>query len=90
VDLSFKSWERRRHLAPEADRILPFIAAAGALSRQQLGHALDLDRDVLDQLLAGLVSFGLLTVTRGPGGPVYRSTSPISLRPFEPVGYTGE
>jgi len=52
------------------------IKASGlyGMSRQQLGHALDLDRDVLDQLLAGLVSFGILTVTTGPGGPVYRAT----------------
>jgi len=77
---SFREWEQARRLQPQADMILPMIAASGVygMNRKQLGHAVDLDRDVLDQVLAGLVSFGLLTVTTGLGGPVYRSTSPIS------------
>lgn len=77
---SFKTWEQRRRLQPDADRLLPIIGAAGAtgVSRRQLGHAVDLDRDVLDQLLSGLVEFGLLTLTTGAGGPVYRITSSIS------------
>jgi len=71
---SFRIWEQTRRLQPQADTILPMIAAAGVygMSRKQLGHALALDREVLDQLLDGLVSFGLLTVATGPGGPVYR------------------
>ncbi len=75
MDLSFKSWERRRHLAPEADRILPLIAAAGGLTRKQLGHAVDLERDVLDGLLGGLVQAGLLTLSWDTGIPIYRSRS---------------
>jgi len=75
MDLSFKSWERRRHLAPEAERILPLIAGAGGLSRKQLGHAVDLERDVLDDLLGGLVQAGLLTLSWEMGVPVYRSRS---------------
>lgn len=75
MKVSFAAWEQTRRLQPQADVILPMIKASGVygLTRQQLGHALDLDRDVLDQLLAGLVSFGLLTVATGPGGPVYRN-----------------
>ena len=73
---SFTSYaQRRRHLAPEADRILPLIAAAGTvgMNRKQLGSAVDLDRDVLDQLLAGLVEIGMLAVTWEGGVRVYRT-----------------
>lgn len=78
--ISFTEWERqrRRNISPEADRIYPMVKAADiyGMSRMQLGHAVDLDRDILDQLLAGLVSAGILTMTNGVNGPVYRS--PIS------------
>ena len=73
---SFKTWEKqRRHLAPEADRILPLVVAAGTvgMNRRQLGNALDLDRDIVDQLLAGLVGIGMLTVAWEGGVPVYRA-----------------
>jgi hypothetical protein len=76
---SFKSWEqRRRNISPEADRILPLVKAAGVygMSRRQLGSAVDLDHDVLDQLLAGMVNVGMLTVATSINGPVYRT--PIS------------
>ena len=76
MDISFPSWERRRrNIRPEPERILPLIAAAGTagMTRRQLGHAVDLDRDVLDELLTGMVGVGLLTVTAGVGGPVYRT-----------------
>jgi hypothetical protein len=78
MELSFKTWEKRRRQQPHADTILPMVAASGVygMTRKQLGHALDLDRDVLDQLLNGLVQFGLLTMTNGEGGPIYRR--PIS------------
>ena len=78
MTFSFRVWEQNRRLQPQADVIVPMTKASGlyGMSRRQLGRALDLDRDVLDQLLAGLVSFGLLTVTTGPGGPIYRN--PIS------------
>lgn len=77
--ISFTEWEQRRqNISPESERILPMVKAAGiyGMSRKQLGHAVDLDRDVLDQLLAGLVSAGILIMTNTPNGPVYRS--PIS------------
>lgn len=72
---SFKSWERRRQLAPEAERSLPLVAAAGSagMNRFQLGNAIDLNRETLDQLLAGLVGIGLLTVAWERGVPVYRA-----------------
>ena len=72
---SFSTYAQRRHLAPESERILPLIAAAGALgmSRKQIGSAVDLDRDVLDQLLAGLVGIGMLTVAWEGGVWVYRT-----------------
>jgi hypothetical protein len=76
MNSSFKTWEKqRRHLAPEADRICPLVAAAGTagMNRFQLGNAVDLNRDTLDQLLAGFVGIGLLTVTWERGVPVYRA-----------------
>jgi hypothetical protein len=74
MELSFRVWEKTRRLQPQGELIVPMVKASGAngMTRQQLGHALDLDRDVLDQLLIGLVNFGLLTVTTGTAGPVYR------------------
>lgn len=81
MEYSFTSWERRRrHLAPEADRVLPMIATAGmaGMSRKQIGNAVDLDRDVLTQLLDGLVGIGLLKAAAGSdGSPVYRTTSGV-------------
>lgn len=73
---SFKTWEKqRRHLAPEAERILPLVAAAGTagMNRFQLGSAVDLNRETLDQLIAGLVGIGLLTVAWERGMPIYRA-----------------
>ena len=73
---SFTSWERRRrHLAPEAERILPLVAAAGTvgMNRIQLGNAVDLSRETLDQLLSGSVGIGLLTLALERGVPVYRA-----------------
>lgn len=45
------------------------------MNRQQIGSAVDLDRDTLDQLLQGLVDFGLLTITWENGLPVYRAAN---------------
>lgn len=76
MEYSFTSWERRRrHLAPEADRILPLVASAGTvgMNKKQLGSAVYLDHETLDQLLAGLVEIGLLTVAWERGVPVYRA-----------------
>ena len=72
---SFTSWKRRRHLAPDTDRLLPLIAAAGKLgmNRKQIGSAVELDRDMLEQLLSGLVNIGLLTVAWEYGVPIYRA-----------------
>ena len=76
MDISFAIWERRRRdICPEPERILPLVAAAGSagMTRVQLGHAVDLDQYVLDELLTGMVGVGLLTVTAGVGSPVYRT-----------------
>ena len=76
---SFESWVRHRHgmddVTPEADKIVPLVAAAGAsgMSRRQLGNAIKLDRDVLDELLAGLVQAGLLVVASEDGMAVFRT-----------------
>ena len=79
MEYSFTFWEeQRRHQRSVADRILPLVAAAGqaGMNRGQIGNAVGLDRDVLDELLAGMVGVGLLMLSRDARGPVYRS--PIS------------
>ena len=43
------------------------------MNRKQLGHAVRLDREVLDELLAGYVQAGLLSVTHEAGTVVYRT-----------------
>ena len=61
MEYSFHAWvHRRRHLSPAADRVLPLIVAAGeaGITRKELGHSLDLDRDTLEGLLAGLAGVG--------------------------------
>ena len=51
------------------------VAASGSagMNRKQIDNAVDLDRDIVDQLLAGLVGIGLLTVALEFGVPVYRA-----------------
>ncbi len=59
MEYSFTSWERKRHLTPEAERVFPLVAAAGmaGMNRKQLGNAVYLDHETLDQLLASLVGW---------------------------------
>jgi hypothetical protein len=81
--VDFASWvkrrdrERREHV-PVADRVSPLVAQAGqpGMTRSEIGKALgdDLDSDALDDLLAGLVEFGLLAVTKENGLLVFRAT----------------
>jgi len=49
------------------------------MTRRQIGHALDLDREVLGQLLDGLVSAGLLILTKDARGPVYHHGHQFNL-----------
>ena len=75
--MSFTSWlnHRNENQVPECDRIVPIIAQAGpqGMNRGQIGKLMNLEREVLDELLAGLVRFGLLTVTSLNGIQVYRA-----------------
>jgi len=75
MDYSFIEWEKRRKLAPEADRVLPLIAAAGTtgMTRAQIGHAVKLDREVLDEMLNALVQIGLLKQFWRDGLPVFQA-----------------
>lgn len=75
MDISFNSWEQRRRKMPESERLLPLLRASGGMNRKQIGHAVDLDRDVLDQLLGGMVATGMLVLSRDARGPVYRTTT---------------
>lgn len=75
----FRSWARRRQgrdeLTPEADKVVPLVAQAGqrGMTRGEIGGVIDLDREALDALLAGLVRFGLLAVTWENGVQVFRA-----------------
>ncbi len=68
---------------PQADRVVPLVASAGitGMTRKELGHAINLDRDVLDQLLTGLVQAGQLSLTWEDEIPVYRTSSGFNMRP---------
>ena len=75
---SFAGWlDRRDHAVPIADQIVPLIAQAGpqGISRGHLGRLLDMERDALDELLDGLVRFGLLRMTVENGVRVFRPQS---------------
>jgi hypothetical protein len=82
-DRSFTSWVRRQQrldgIMPQADKVVPLVAGAGStgMTRRELGHAVRLDRDTLDELLAGLVRLGLLTLTWENGVPVFRSQNAV-------------
>lgn len=80
--VDFASWVQRRDResrehVPVADKVLPLVAQAGqaGMTRGEIGKAVgdDLDRDALDDLLAGLVESGLLTVARENGLLVFRA-----------------
>jgi hypothetical protein len=43
------------------------------MSRKEIGSAVDLDRDTLDDLLGAMVSAGLLLFSWEARGPVYRA-----------------
>lgn len=74
---SFKSWVRRRSetgdVMPEADKVVLLITSMTGMSRKQIGNAIRLDRDVLDELLDGLVRSGMLSVTWENGVPMFRT-----------------
>lgn len=69
---------------PVADLLVPLIAKAGqaGMTRGEIGKAIgdDLDREGLDDLLAGLVEFGLLAVTRENGLLVFRASGKFPRR----------
>lgn len=75
--LTYAEWEQRRRGVPQTDRVLPLVTAAGAtgMTWKQLASAVPLDRQLLDDLLSGLVSTGLLAIAWEGGFPVYRSIS---------------
>jgi len=75
---TFAGWLRGRESrpvrVPEATRLVHLIAAAGpaGVSRGQLGGAIDLPREVVDQLLDPLVRAGQLRRATEGGLEVYR------------------
>lgn len=70
----FSTWVQRREVKiPDADRLIPLIAASNGISRGEIGAAIKLDREVLDALLAGLVRVGVLTAVDQGGLRVYRA-----------------
>ena len=79
------TWLENRNgtAVPESERIIPLIGQAGAtgMNRGQIGSVIKLDRDTLDQVLAGLVGFGQLTLTIENGLRVFRAAS-LANAPF--------
>lgn len=74
----FSSWIQKQQIkTPEADRLLPLISQAGpqGISRGELGKAINLDREVLDDFLNGLVRIGVVRVTDQNGIRVYQAGS---------------
>lgn len=74
----FTSWVQRRQITiPEADKLLPLIAQSGrtGISRGELGKAITLDRQVLDEFLDGLVRIGVVRADLVKGIKVYRAGS---------------
>jgi hypothetical protein len=85
----FHSWLHRRdrqrqNHVPAADLVVPLVAQAeeAGMTRADIGKAVgdDLDRDALDDLLAGLVEFGLLAVTSENGLLVFRAAGNFPSR----------
>lgn len=75
----FSSWIQRRQITiPEADKLLPLIAQSGrtGISRGEIGKAITLDRQVLDDFLDGLVRVGVVQVTNQNGIKAYRTAFP--------------
>ena len=90
----FSAWvrqrddQRRRHV-PDADRVVPLIAQAGAtgMTRTQLGHALSLEPAALDALLDGLVQAGMISRAGEAGNLVFRTRQTPSAG--SPAGIAG-
>lgn len=62
---------------PEVDKVVPLVARAGmaGMTRRQLGGAIRLEPEVLQDLLDGLVRFGMLVVRDEGGVQVYRTSA---------------
>jgi hypothetical protein len=78
METSFLAWlETRAHRSelPDVTRLSQLIAQAGAagIRRPDLGKAITLDRDVLDDLLAAMVAAGQIGVAEVDGESVYYS-----------------
>lgn len=78
METSFLAWlETRAHRSelPEATRLSQLIAQAGTggIRRRDLGKAITLDGDVLDDLLAAMVAAGQVEVAEVGGKRVYYS-----------------
>lgn len=74
----FTTWIQRRQIhIPESDKLLPLVAHAGqqGMSRAEIGKAINLERNVLDSFLNGLVQVGVLTVSVEHGVRTFRATA---------------
>lgn len=74
--MTFAHWLARREQqteVPETTRLFQLIAQAGTagIRRRDLGKAITLDRDVLDDLLAAMVAAGQVEVGEVGGERIY-------------------
>ena len=76
---TFRTWLERRHrqpgpIVPEVDKIMRWIITAGqrGIRYGELLASTELERDVVDRLLAGLYDLGMVSVSGSGVGRVYR------------------
>lgn len=75
----FNTWVQNQQVKiPEPDRLVLLIKQAGSkgMTRAEIGGAINMDRDFLDQFLDGLVQVGVLRVVDQDGVRVYWVTTP--------------
>ena len=82
---TFHQWIEARKLAPpisESDRLMRFImrAGPGGIAEGDLKKQIDLPRQTVDELLAGLLGLGLIVVTGQYGVRVFRPANSRAAR----------
>ncbi len=83
--MQFVQWLESRKPAPEiseSDRLMRFImqAGPGGIAEGDLKKQIDLPRQTVDQLLAGLLGLGLIVVTGQYGERVFRAANSRAAR----------
>jgi len=83
--MQFVQWLEKRESPPEiseSDRLMRIImkAGPGGIAESDLKKQIDLPRESVDQLLAGLLGLGLIVVTGQYGVRVFRPANSRAAR----------